>query len=100
MRFLSTLAVQARQRELCEAWSAVQPTNIGQEILNRLPPCPRRVTDVQAPNSGFSEEKFLSYIPIIGTIQNYFGTTLVDDSFRTFFHPGTTSCFRQRVTDK
>ena len=100
MRFLRKLARQAAQRVFCEAWSAAQPSNIGQEILNRLPPCPRRVTDARAPNSGFSEERFSSHIPIIGTIQGYLGTTLVDDSFRTFFHPGTASCFHQRVTDK
>ena len=100
MRFLRKLVRQAVQRVLCEAWSIGQPPNIGQEILNRLPPCPRRVRDARAPNSGFTEERFSSHIPIIGTIQNYLGTTLVDDSFRTFFHPGTSSCFRQRVTDK
>lgn len=100
MRFLMRLARQAAQRVLCETWSVLQPHNIGQEILNRLPPCPRRVSDARRANSGFTEERFSSHIPIVGTIQDYLGTTLVDDAFRTYFHPGTASCFRQRVTDK
>lgn len=100
MRFLMRLARQAAQRGLCETWSALQPRNIGQEILNRLPPCPRRARDARRPNSGFTEERFSSHVPIVGTIQDYLGTTLVDDAFRNFFHPGTASCFRQRVTDK
>ena len=100
MRFLRNLPSPVDQRNFCELWSAVQPPNIGQEILNRLPPCPRRVRDARRPNSGFTEERFSSHIPIIGTIQNYLGTTLVDDAFRTYFHPDTASCFRPRVTDK
>ena len=95
MRFLKKLACQAVQQLLCEAWSLLQPPNIGQEILDRLPPCPRRVRDADAPNSGFVEEKNSSIIPIPG----YIGT-LADDAFRQFFHPGTTSCYRQRVTDR
>ena len=100
MRFLYKLARQAAQRVLCEIWGALQPRNIGQEILNRLPPCPRRIRDARAPNSGFTEERFSSLVPIVGRVQNYFGTTLIDDAFRTFFHPGTANCFRQRVTDR
>lgn len=100
MRFLKKLARQAVQRVLCEAWSFLQPPNIGQEILNRLPPCPRRVRDAEAQNSGFKEEKISSLIPVIGSVQDYFGTTLVDDAFRQYFHPNTASCFRQRVTDR
>ena len=100
MRFLRNLPSPVDQRNFCELWSALQPPNIGQTILNRLPPCPRRARDARRPNSGFTEERFSSHIPIVGTIQNYLGTTLVDDAFRTFFHPDTASCFRQRVTDK
>ena len=100
MRFLKKLARQAVQRALCEIWGALQPPNIGQEILNRLPPCPRRIRDARRPNSGFTEERFSSLVPIVGTVQNYLGTTLVDDAFRTFFHPGTANCFRQRVVDR
>ena len=66
------------------------------------------------PNSGFTEERLSSILPVIGEIQNEFGEldlpfvgmlgdhigyTIIDDSFREFFHPGTTNCFRQRVTD-
>lgn len=100
MRFLKKLVRQAAQRVLCEAWSFLQPQNIGQEILDRLPPCPRRSRDADTQNSGFSEEKISSLVPIIGRVQDYFGSQLVDDAFRQFFHPGTTSCFRQRVTDR
>ena len=100
MRFLRNLLSPVDQRNFCELWSALQTPNIGQEILNRLPPCPRSVRDARRPNSGFTEERFSSHIPIVGTIQSYLGTILVDDTFRTYFHPGTASCFRQRVTNK
>lgn len=100
MRFLKKIARQAVQRALCELWCVLQPPNIGEEILNRLPPCPRRIRDARAPNSGFTEERFSSHIPIIGTIQNYLGTTLVDDIYRQFFHPNTATCFQQRVADR
>lgn len=66
MRFLKKLIRQAAQRALCELWCVFQPANIGEEILNRLPPCPRRVRDARASNSGFDEERVSSHIPIIG----------------------------------
>ena len=97
MRFLKKLARQAAQRALCELWCALQPPNIGEEILNRLPPCPTRIRDARAPNSGFTEERLSSHIPI--NIGNYL-SSLVDDAYRQFFHPNTASCFRQRVTDR
>ena len=95
---------------LCEAWSLEEPVGIGEEILNRLPPCPRRIQDIRIPNSGFTEEKASSHLPVIGPVGNidlpvvgrigdYIGYTVIDDKFREFFHPGTSSCFRQRVTD-
>ena len=104
VRYLKKLpkraAGQATQRLLCEAWSRLQTDNIGQEILDRLPPCPRTSAGARAPNSGFKEERFSSSIPVVGQVQNFFKTTTVDDNFREFFNPGTSSCFRQIVTDR
>ena len=100
VRYLKKLPRQAVQRKLCEAWSRLQPDNIGQEILDRLPPCPRTLASARAPNSGFKEERFSSSLPVVGQVQNFFKTTIVDDTFREFFHPGTSSCFRQIVTDR
>ncbi len=66
------------QRQLCNEWSASQPANIGQEILNRLPPCPRTVAEAETPNSGLKK----------------------DNTFIGFFHPEADACFRQRVFDR
>ena len=113
IRYLKKLVRQGAQRLLCEAWSSLQPPNIGQDILSRLPPCPTRIRDVRSPTSGFTEEKLSSLSPVIGEIQtglgnldlpvvgrvgDYIGYTVIDDKFREYFHPGTTSCFRQRLT--
>ena len=57
VRYLRKLARQAAQRILCETWSFLQPENIGQEILDRLPSCPRTSAAARAPNSGFREER-------------------------------------------
>ena len=102
VRYLRKLAGQANlgQRFLCVAWNVSEPENIGQEILERLPPCPRTVRNARAPNSGFKEERLSSSIRVVGQVQNFFGTTIIDDKFREFFHPNTSSCFRQIVTDR
>ena len=70
----------------CNDWSRRQPQGIGNAILERLPPCPCTEAQARSPNSGFQEERLSSYI---------YGITIFDDFFRTFFHPGTASCFRQ-----
>ena len=113
VRYLKKLARQAAQRLLCEAWSSLQTPNIGQDILNRLPPCPTRIRDIHSPTSGFVEERLSSISPVIGDIQtglgnldlpvvgrigDHLGYTVIDDTFREFFHPETTNCFRQRLT--
>ena len=77
-RLLYTLARWAVQRVLCEIWGQFQSDNTGEDILRRLPPCPRTSTEAAAPNSGLREENFALW----------------------FFHPGASKCFRQRVTDK
>lgn len=100
VRYLRKLARQAAQRILCETWSALEPENIGQEILDRLPSCPRTSAAARAPNSGFREERLSSSIRVVGQVQNFFDTTIIDDKFREFFHPRTSSCFRQTVTDR
>ena len=67
----------------CEFWRRQQQSGIGQEILSRLPPCPRRLDQARAPNSGFKEDaglaRFLS---------------------RNFFHRGASACFRQTTFDE
>ena len=100
IRYAKKLARQAAQRALCELWGALQPPNIGEEILDRLPQCPLTATGARAPNSGFKEETLSSVVPVIDGIQDFFETTIIDDGFREFFHPTTSSCFRQRVTDR
>ena len=94
------LVKNALKRIACEIWSLTQPENIGDEIKRRLPPCPTRMSVIEAPNSGFREEKLSSTVNFVGTIQNRFRTTVIDDKFRMYFHPGTDKCFRQIVTSK
>ena len=100
VRFIQMLIRQAAyvQRNACEVWANTGSSNIGPEINSRLPPCPCTSSLAREPNSGFKEEKFSSVVKIAGTVQDYFGTTLIDDTFRRFFHPNTASCYRQRVT--
>ena len=78
------LAFSLYLRNQCIEWCESQPPSIGQEILDRLPPCPptmqRAVED-----SRFEEETLSSKI--------YF--TIFDDQWRNFFHKGAASCFRQ-----
>lgn len=64
-------------RGRCTAWCDSQPDNIGEEILNSLPPCPPRVRQARSPNSGLVEDTGLSRILSNG-----------------FFHSGTNTCFR------
>lgn len=67
----------------CQSWCDDQPDNIGEELLSRLPPCPPRVEQARAQNSGFKEDsgvaRFLS---------------------RNFFHRGADTCFRQTTFDR
>ena len=72
-------------RFLCDNWSRRQLPNIGNTTLERLPPCPCTEAQARSPNSGFVEERLSSII----------GITAFDDHWRNFFHPRTTSCFRQ-----
>ena len=113
VRYVRKLARQLIQRATCELWAATEPPSIGQDILARLPPCPTRIRDIRLPTSGFKEERLSSLspvigeiqttighleLPVVGTVGTHVGYTVIDDKFREFFHPGTTSCFRQRVT--
>ena len=81
---MAYLALLNELRERCEAWCESQPENIGQEILDRLPPCPptmqRAIEDTR-----FEEERLSSVIDV----------TMYDIQWRRFFHEGATSCFRQ-----
>ena len=96
MRIVKKLITQAAQRLACEAWALTQDDNIGEQINNRLDPCPCTADRAKA-NNGFREEKLSSIVKVIGQVQDYFGTTIVDDAFRNYFHPGAASCYRQRV---
>lgn len=96
---------------LCTAWSLQQRTNIGQVILNLLPPCPLRQRDVVAINSGYFLETFASISPVTGEIPPRSGNlvcgpitsnisyTVVDDRHKEYFHPGIADCYRLRRTD-
>ena len=64
-------------RDKCDEWCENQPEGIGEEILERLPPCPPTVARARA-DSIFEEED-------------------LGDTFREIFHPNTSSCFRQVV---
>ena len=102
-----TLTMQA----LCTNWSLRQSTNIGQAILNLLPPCPLRLRDVVAINSGYFLETFASISPIAGDIPARTGNLVcgaitsnssnivVDDKHKQYFHPDISDCYRLRRTD-
>ena len=64
-------------RDLCDEWCENEPENIGEKILERLPPCPPTASRARVDNV-FEEEDF-------------------GDKFRETFHPNTSSCFRQVV---
>ncbi len=107
MRKSNSLVMQ----ELCTAWNLRQPTNIGQVILNLLPPCPLRQRDVVAINSGYVLETFASISPVSGQIPARVGNlvcgpiisnnsfTVVDDKHKEYFHPNIADCYRLRRTD-
>lgn len=96
---------------LCTTWSLQQPASIGQVILNLLPPCPLRLRDVVAINSGYALETFASVSPVSGEIPARVGNlvcgpiasnssnTVVDDKHKQYFHPGISDCYRLRRTD-
>ena len=97
MRIIKKLIRQAAQRIACDIWANTGSKNIGQEINNRLPPCPCTSTLASEPTSGFKEEKLSSIFTTAGRVQNFLGITIIDDAFRQYFHPGTARCYRQRV---
>ena len=78
------MALLSELRKRCEAWCESQPANIGQEILDRLPPCPPTVQRA-VEDSRFQEE----------TLSSRIYATMFDDQSRNFFHEGAASCFRQ-----
>ena len=97
MRIIKKFIRQTAQRAACEAWALLQDDNVGEQINSRLPPCPCTAERARAPNSGFEEEKLSSVVKVVGKVQNFLGTTIADDAFRNFFHPGAANCYRQRV---
>ena len=112
MRIIKRPVGQAAQRLACEAWALTQSestgtqitnpppeTDTGTQINNRLLPCPCTVDRARAPNSGFREERLSSVIKVIGRVQKFLDTAIIDDAFRNYFHPGAASCYRQRVTN-
>ncbi len=66
-------------RDRCEAWCNEQPADIGERLLEELPPCPPRVIQARFPNSGLVEDSGIGRI-----LSN------------TFFHEGSNTCFRSR----
>ena len=61
----------------CEAWGLSQSRESAQQILASLPPCPCTDSEIREQRSVFEEED-------------------LGEGFRDFFHPGSSSCFRQR----
>ena len=61
--------------KLCFSWSNKQDTNIGETLLERLPPCPPNVR-LAVLDSLYLEDRQIS-------------------SYREFFHPNASRCFRQ-----
>ena len=70
-----SLTVGLFLRAGCEVWGSLEDDEIGQQILRELPPCPCTERQIRQQMNLFEEEN---------TGQN-------------FFHPGTSSCFRQRT---
>ena len=66
------LGVSLTARALCAAWRLTEPDNIGQTILDRLPPCPPSKDEAEK-DPNFRDESFAL----------------------SFFHPDASSCFRQ-----
>ena len=101
VRFSKQIHTLAVQRLACEAWAKSQPTDIGQQLSDHLPPCPCTRELAAAPTSGFIEEMFSSVIPYsnegFDKYYHYTVKVLIDDSFLRYFHDGASSCYRQRV---
>lgn len=60
-------------QEQCEEWYKSEPDGIGDTLLQRLPPCP----------------------PTENRMTNVFVKEDYGNAFREFFHPSTSSCYRQ-----
>ena len=71
---LAYVATSLAARAICSEWCSSEPNDIGETLLNRLPPCPP-LRDAALNDPDFSEENFLL----------------------SFYHPGASSCFRQAV---
>ena len=71
---LAYVATSLAARAICSAWCSSEPNDIGEMLLERLPPCPP-VRNAALNDPDFSDESFG-----LG-----------------FFHPGASSCFRQVV---
>ena len=69
---VARLFISSVLTSLCQEWCDSQPDNIGQDLLDRLPPCPPTVQRAQ--------------------LDNRFR---LDNRFIEFFHPGAENCFRQ-----
>ena len=69
---LAYVATSLAARAICSEWCSSEPNNIGETLLNRLPPCPP-VRDAAVNDPVFNESNFLLF----------------------FYHPGASSCFRQ-----
>ena len=61
-------------RDRCEEWYRSEPDNIGDEINERLPPCPPTENRIR---------------------DNIFKSENLGNTFREFFHPNTSTCYRQ-----
>ena len=77
--FVTYIVFELLGNAYCAWWNSRQPEGIGQEILDRVSPCPCTANAAGRQNSGFKRDN-----PITQRI----------------FHPGSSSCFREVVQDR
>ena len=76
--FVAYIVLEVLGNAYCTWWNSQQPEGIGQEILDRVFPCPCTANAAGRQNSRFKRDN-----PITQRI----------------FHPGSSSCFREVVQD-
>ena len=74
---LKDIATDAAKRIGCEAFCAVEPDNIGNEINQRLPPCPPTSNRARRESQFSKENPFLEYLTV-GTFGQCFSQSVFD----------------------
>ena len=84
-----SIALQIRGRFLCEAWYLQESASTGNELLDRVIPCPPTEEQAKQPNSAVEEESYFSFL----------GNTLYHNQRMNYFNLGVSVCYRQRIID-